>query len=377
MTEKEKKRLLARAEKLKPRPSLRPSGKWGCQIMYNGKRIYVDGDTPEEANAKAIAARNGLAEEYAAREEERKGNLSLKDAITLYIERRENVLSPSTVNGYKEVQRNRFPELMKLRVCDIDKKDIQRAINEDAKKVSAKTIKNALGLVISTLSEYKDIDTKRLRLPQEKRKEHAFLDEKGMVELFDAIRGSSVEIPILMAVWLGMRRSEIMGLCWDCVDFEKKQIHIRRTYIRDKDQGYVLTDNTKTVASRRTLDCPDYILSKLEEYTPKHRKGRVFTMHPNTIYKLMRDICERNGIDFVGVHGLRHTNASIMLSLGIVDKVAMARGGWSTDVTMKSVYQHVFADDKKAAGILVDSYFERVAEGKIATEFATEKEKSE
>ena len=377
MTEKEKKRLLARAEKLKPRPSLRPSGKWGCQIMYNGKRIYVDGDTPEEANAKAIAARNGLAEEYAAREEERKGNLSLKDAITLYIERRENVLSPSTVNGYKEVQRNRFPELMKLRVCDIDKKDIQRAINEDAKKVSAKTIKNALGLVISTLSEYKDIDTKRLRLPQEKRKEHAFLDEKGMVELFDAIRGSSVEIPILMAVWLGMRRSEIMGLCWDCVDFEKKQVHIRRTYIRDKEKGYVLTDNTKTVASRRSLDCPDYILAKLEDYTPKHRKGRVITMHPNTIYKLMRDICERNGIDFVGVHGLRHTNASIMLSLGIVDKVAMARGGWSTDVTMKSVYQHVFADDKKAAGILVDSYFERVAEGKIATEFATEKEKSE
>ena len=99
MTEREKNRLLARAEKLKPRPSLRPSGKWGCQIMYNGKRIYVDGDTPEEANAKAIAARNGLAEDYAAREEERKGNISLKDAITLYIERRENVLSPSTVNG--------------------------------------------------------------------------------------------------------------------------------------------------------------------------------------------------------------------------------------------------------------------------------------
>ena len=196
------------------------------------------------------------------------------------------------------------------------------------------------------------------------------------MELFDAIRGSSVELPILLAVWLGMRRSEIMGLCWDCVDFEKKQIHIRRTYIRDKEKGYVLTDNTKTVASRRSLDCPDYILTKLEAYTPNSRNGQVFKMHPNTIYKLMRDICARNGIDFVGVHGLRHTNASIMLSLGIVDKVAMARGGWSTDVTMKSVYQHVFADDKKAAGILVDSYFERVAEGKFATEIATENEKT-
>ena len=45
------------------------------------------------------------------------------------------------------------------------------------------------------------------------------------------------------------------------------------------------------------------------------------------------------------------------LSLGIVDKVAMARGGWSTDVTMKQVYQHVFQSDKQAAGNKLDKFF--------------------
>lgn len=70
----------------------------------------------------------------------------------------------------------------------------------------------------------------------------------------------------------------------------------------------------------------------------------------------MKKICDREGIDFVGVHGLRHTNASVMLSLGIVDKVAMARGGWSTDITMKQVYQHVFETDKQAAGNKLDSF---------------------
>lgn len=54
--------------------------------------------------------------------------------------------------------------------------------------------------------------------------------------------------------------------------------------------------------------------------------------------------------------GLRHTNASVMLSLGIVDKVAMARGGWSTDYTMKNVYQHLFQEDKKNADELIDDY---------------------
>ena len=377
MTEREKKRLLDRAAKLTPRPALLPSERWRCQFYVNGKRNSVTADTPEEAHAQAVALRAGLLQESADRAEQKKGNLTLADAIDLFIQRRENVLSPSTINGYKEIKRNRFQSLQKMTVRDIDEQDLQQAINEDAKTVSHKTIKNALGLVASVLSEYKDIDPKRLRLPRTKKMEHAYLDETGMINLFDAIRGSSVEIPILMAVWLGMRRSEILGLCWDCVDFKAKQIHVRRTYLRDKEKGYVLVENTKTTASTRVLPCPDYILTKLADYTPNRRTGRVFTMHPNTIYKLMRDICERNGIDFVGVHGLRHTNASVMLSLGIVDKVAMARGGWSTDVTMKSVYQHVFADDKKTAGVLVDTYFTGVAEGKTSHETSHEKEETE
>lgn len=377
MTEREKKRLLDRAAKLTPRPALLPSERWRCQFYVNGKRNSVTADTPEEAHAQALAKRAGLLQEAGERAEQRKGNLTLSSAINLYIRSRENVLSPSTINGYREIKRNRFLGLQKKLVRDIDEQDLQEAINEDAKTVSRKTIKNALGLTLSVLAEYKEIDSRRLRLPRAKKAEHAYLDEAGMIDLFDAIRGSSVEIPILLAVWLGMRRSEILGLCWDCVDFKAKQIHVRRTYLRDKEKGYVLVENTKTTASTRVLPCPDYILTKLADYTPNRRTGRVFTMHPNTIYKLMRDICERNGIDFVGVHGLRHTNASVMLSLGIVDKVAMARGGWSTDVTMKSVYQHVFADDKKTAGVLVDTYFTGVAEGKTSHETSHKKEETE
>lgn len=374
MTEKEKKRMLDRASKLKPKPVLLPSGMWRCQVSVDGERKSITAETPELAHAQAIAVREGVLKQKEDREEERRGNISLDDAIDLYIKSRENVLSPSTINGYKEIKRNRFKTIMNMKVRDIDQQDLQEAINEDAKTVSHKTVKNALGLVSSVLAEYKDINVKRLRLPRENKTEHAFLDDKGMIDLFDAIRGSSVEIPILMAVWLGMRRSEILGLCWDCVDFKEKKIHVRRTYLKDKEEGYVLVENTKTKASTRTMDCPDYILAKLKDYTPDKRTGRVFTMHPNTIYKMMRDICERHGIDFVGVHGLRHTNASVMLSLGIVDKVAMARGGWSTDITMKSVYQHVFADDKKTANILVDTYFSGVAEGKTAHKNAHKKE---
>lgn len=346
-----------------PTPQKLPSGVYRCQVMVDGKRISVVDENPAAAQAKAVALRAGIIEEKEKRTNEKSGAITLSKAIDLYIEGRENVLSPSTIHGYKEIQRNRFQTLMKQRAKDIDETDIQAAINQDAKTVSAKTLKNALGLVVTVLSEYKQINIKRIRLPQRRRKEHTYLDEAGMINLFEAIQDSPVEIPILLAVWLGMRRSEILGLCWDSIDFKSGKIIIRRTYVKDREKGYVLRDEMKTEASMRTLDCPGYILKKLAAYTPNHREGRVFTMHPNTIYKTLKSVCDKNGIDFVGVHGLRHTNASVMLSLGVVDKVAMARGGWSTDVTMKQIYQHVFQSDKDTAKSSIDTFFQDIADG--------------
>lgn len=364
MTEREKKQLLARADKLKPRPVLLPSGSWRVQIMVDGERISITSETPERAHALALAEKEGLIQKKKEEENNRRGNITLSAAIDKYIQVRENVLSPSTQNGYKEIKRNRMQSIMGTKVSRIDEVAIQAAVNEDAKNVSAKTIKNALGLVVAVVSEYHDINIKRIRMPQRKRKEHAYLDEQGMIDFFDAIRGSYVEIPLLLATWLGMRRSEIMGLCWDCIDFENNKINVRRTYVKTADgSDYILRDEMKTEASRRVLDCPSYIMQKLNEYTPLHREGRVFNMHPNSLYKKMKSICEKNNIEFVGVHGLRHTNASVMLSLGIIDKVAMARGGWSTDVTMRSVYQHLFQPDKDAAGEKVDSYFDSISKG--------------
>ena len=106
MTKKERERLLARAAKLKPKPVLLPSGSWRCQVTLDGRRESVTAGTPDEAHAQALALKAGYLENKKKREEENKGNLFLKDAVDLYIKSRENVLSPSTINGYKEIRRN-------------------------------------------------------------------------------------------------------------------------------------------------------------------------------------------------------------------------------------------------------------------------------
>lgn len=338
-----------------------PSGAWRCRVYVGNRCVSFVDDDPVVAHAQAVAHRAGLT----PTSPEEGGKRTLSQAIDDYIDERRNVLSPSSVLTYKGIKRVRLQSLMSMKVADIDESAIQAAINDEATTVSAKTIKAATSLVIAVLSKHHPINTHRLRYPQRKNQEHTYLDADGIVSLIDAIQGSDVEVPLLLAVWLGMRRSEILGLCWDKVDFERKRIHIHRTYIKGT-EGYVLREGTKTEGSRRTLDCPDYILTRLAALSGK-REGRIFTIHPNNIYKKMKVICEANEIPFVGVHGLRHTNASVMLSLGIIDKVAMARGGWSTDVTMRQVYQHAFASDKDAAGEKIDDFFKALTPQKADT----------
>ena len=61
-------------------------------------------------------------------------------------------------------------------------------------------------------------------------------------------------------------------------------------------------------------------------------------------------------------HDLRHLNASVMLMLGVPDKYAMERGGWSTTSTLKSVYQETFSDERRAYDDRIDRYFSEIYE---------------
>lgn len=340
-----------------PTPQKLPSGMYRCQVMVDGKRVSVVEADPDVCQAKAISLKNGLIEKSAASTADK---ITLRSALDLYIEDRKSVLSPSTVRSYRDTQKNRIQGLLGKRVVDITESDIQVAIGIEAKNgKSAKTIKNDISLAISVISQYKQLNIKKLKFPQRVRQEHVYLDTDQIVTLINACVGDRAEIPILMALWLGLRRSEILGLHWESISFEDKTIMIENTCVRDENQRYIIKPYPKNESSRRKLSCPDYILTKLNALAPKDRRhGRVFdTGDTSFIYDRLKIICERENIPFPGVHGLRHTNASVMLSLGIIDKIAMARGGWSSDYTMKSVYQHLFSEDKQSADHKIDDFF--------------------
>lgn len=326
-----------------------PSGSWRVSIMVKGRRISITEPTKKEAEQAAAAIKSGAAIK------ERHAKLTLYDAITEYLKSKSAVLSPATIRGYKTMQKHRFPDLMKMDIHTITKPDVQRAVNAEVEKVSAKTVSNSYGLVRPVLKEY-GIDVFGVRLPQIKKPVKRYLQPEDIGKLVDAVKGDTCEIPILLAVWLGMRRSEIIGLCWDCVDVENSLIHIRRAVVPNENNEWVLKETAKNESSQRTVECPQYIMEKIAAL-PRRKNGRLFAMHPDTVRKHIHRACAKAGITDTTVHGLRHTNAAVMKTLGIDDRYAMERGGWSCESTYRKTYSYVFDSKKAAANSAINDFF--------------------
>lgn len=355
MAKTKEERLLDRqkekAAKLTPRPVLLPSGKWRCQVMVNGERLSAIDADPETAHATVLAMKAGLIDS-----EKSKKKITVNDAILAYMEASESVLSPSTLRGYDTMRRNRFQSIMKRDVYSLNRIDIQRAVSEDAKTASPKTVKNAYGLLSAVLKDY-GVVFSGVKLPQQIKKKKEYLSADEVVKLIDASVGDTCEVPIVMAVWLGMRRSEILGLCWDCVDFDAGTVEVRRAMVPDKENKWVLKDGAKNVGSQRTIKCPDYIMEKLREMY-HGQEGLVFSMCPEIIGRHLHEICKMANITDTTMHGLRHTNAAIMIALNVVDKYAMARNGWTSDYTFKQIYGYVFKEGANKADETINTYFE-------------------
>lgn len=335
-----------------------PSGNWRLSIMIDGQRISITAATKKEAERQAAALKSGAIQ---AKDPEPEA-LTLTKAIDGYIKSKSAVLSPATIRGYKTTQKHRFPGLMGRDVRTITKMDVQIAVNVEAKKVSAKTVANAYGLVRPVLKEC-GVDVFGVRLPQVQKPVKKYLQPKDIGKLAQAVQGDSCEVPILLAVWLGLRRSEIAGLCWDCVDLDNNLLHIRRAVVPDENNKWVQKDTAKNLSSQRTVDCPDYIMDKIRQL-PRRADGRLFPIHPDTIRKHVHRACAAAGITDTTVHGLRHTNAAVMKAAGIDDRYAMERGGWSCESTYRKTYSYVFDSDKADANKAINDYFaEKITHG--------------
>ena len=327
-----------------------PSGQWFCRVRVDGQDIGITRSTEKAAVAAALSIKAGLQE--ATKFE----NITLTKAIDRYIEDRSEILSPSTIRGYRTIQRNRLQSLMELPVARINTQAVQRAINADAKTVSWKTISNSLGLVTGVLGYY-GVKIGKLTLGEDPQKEKAIYTDDELIRLLKALQGSNIELEALLALWLGLRWSEIAGLRWDAVDLKKGVIHIREALVPDEQHKRV-SKGTKTARSTRSILCPDYILHLLS--IREHSGPHVVSVCSQSAWRRLDKVCKAAGVPCYGFHRMRHQNSSVMALLGIDPKYAMDRGGWASTKVMHQVYTHTMEKGRQQVADKMDDYFSRM-----------------
>lgn len=338
---KNKKRAIARAVQL-------PSGNWNVKIFagfdHNGKRIRKSITAPTRWEAEK------LAEEYVENEKEDKSKFTVGQALDEYIDLKRNVLSPATIHGYEIIRRNRLQSLMRLDIHDVNSINMQRAINEDSINSSNKSLSSAKSLVLTALKFHgvkPDID---VTLPPKK---HIIRTLPSPAQVVSAIKGSDIELPCMLAIWLSLRMSEVRGLQFSDIQGNTIFVHSSKVCLSGKDY---IRDVNKTYKSTRMLEAPQYIMDLIKKVPHKSSSDYIVDMDYQNLRRSFKRLMGSHGLN-LRFHDLRHLNASVMLKLGVPDKYAMERGGWSTNSTLKTVYQHTFSDERKNVDNIIDNYF--------------------
>ncbi len=327
-------RQIAEANEVKVPPPKHNSKAWFNRIMVGDERVYITAKTEDEYYAKARAAKANLIEI-----EKSRPKLSLGTAIDNYIKDNDAVLSPSTVNAYKSYRKTRFKKYMDKDVSEIN---WQRMVNEEAKLVKPKTVHNAWRLVTGALS-HANVEYTPVNLPQKVKADRPWLDYQQIKILLDKIKGKPYELGALLAL-NGLRRSELLHLTADDVDTDNGIIHVRGASVVGLNNKLTDKETNKNQTSTRNVHI---VIPRLNELI-RGKEGRLITTNPTTLYGLINGLCKKNGLPQVGVHGLRHSFASLAYHLNWSEATTMREGGWSNPDTVHRIYTHLANQDANA-----------------------------
>ena len=324
-----------------PKAKLLPSGRYRTQVIDHYDYVGKDGKTRKvpryasftstQTGMKGKRESEAMANDFLLGRRQRQLTVkTLRTAIDEYIDDHKNVLSPSTINGYNCMKKFAFSDIMDMDILKLDTKLLTAAINKEALQktqqkgrsntISAKTLKNEWGLLSAALN-YFDIDynPRKITLPRVPKK---IIDLPSPALIMSVIRGTDVELPCMLAMWLSLSESEIAGL----------------------------TKSRSLIDGGKYLTIQEVVLHINGKAIPKD------TAKADTRVRVLR-LLETNGIKPITFHQLRHVNASVMAQLCIPDKYAQERGGWSSDKVMKSVYTHTFSAERVAVDDKIDSFF--------------------
>lgn len=283
------------------------------------------------------------------------------------------------VNKIKPTDIMQFYDLLSKDTQLVRKKDNDG--NKTLKPLSGKTILEHHRLLRAMLHKavYWQVivsnPAERVQPPKAKKPKRKYYDDDQCKILLENLEQLSEEqikykAAIILTIFTGVRLGELMGLEWTDVDFRNGIISINRSsqYLADKG---IFTKMPKTESSIREVAIPDFVISLLEEYKLWYEEqkslcgelwnnsNRLFVqedgkpMHPSTISKWFVKFIGQIGLPVINFHGLRHTNATLLIAQNVDVAVVAARLGHAQITTTLNFYVHpIIAHNKKASYVL-------------------------
>lgn len=342
-----------------------PSGSWRVRVYDNESKKYLSFTSKLPGKAGKNEA-EFLAKEWQAGRKKKtvSSQKTIYELVKEYIESKEALLSPSSIRGYYIILNNALGEFGEKKVRLLTEKDLQFWVSQNAQKYAPKSVKSQYGLVTAALRQERiQLDFASILLPKIQKSDRRIPNEKEIAVILHMIEGTSVELPVTIAVTLGMRQSEIAGLKWS--DYDGKSFNIHAAVVPDKHNKYVYKESTKSEASTRVIEVDGILKERLDR--AERTSEFISPMLPSSVLRKFDQLCEKNGLPHFTMHEQRHGNASMMLAKGVPDKYAMKRLGQSSPNMIKDIYQHLYQSKEKEVADTVSKAFSEIYDTKYDT----------
>ena len=349
----------------------------------NGKRKkkWISTNLPEKGNKRKAEQflREKLAE-YERMEGIVHSDVKFSDYVRVWLEQIARKVDEVTMQGYNTLAESHilpyFDELG-IALIDVDYKVIQRYI--DTKHKTGR-IDGKGGLSPRSLKLHKNIINQALNLavqnkllpanpcqfvvlPQALRYESAYYNDKQLKNLFVALQDDPMLPLVKITALYGLRRSELLGLQWDSIDFEAKTMTIRHTV--SKVTEVVAKDKTKNASSRRTFPLTPEALEILKKAKCQEEQNRIafgreyqengyvfkwadgHTYSPDYLSHRFNDLLKKHNLPHIRFHELRHSCASMLIGMGWTLKDVQEWLGHSDIKMTANIYSHIEVGRKR------------------------------
>ena len=220
----------------------------------------------------------------------------------------------------------------------------------------------------------------RVEKPRKNKYEATIYNREELDKLFKVVKGDPLELAVILGAFYGLRRSEVVGLKWNAIDFERKTISIRHTVLQFTMDGKTQTvqkDSTKTKSSCRTLPLVppfELLLRYLKAEQAKNQQicGNCYSMDyldyiyvdalgelikPDYITKHCHALLKKHGMKQIRFHDLRHSCASLLYANGVPLKDIQEWLGHSDIGTTSNIYTHLDYSNKiSSANAILPAY---------------------